>query len=53
MIEPIRILTIHGDYDVLIGKRWVRSFDRLWKARLYRMILSLGTPGREKEGRNE
>jgi hypothetical protein len=38
-VQPIRILTIHGDYDVLAGKKWVRSFDRLWKAKLYRVYL--------------
>lgn len=35
----IRILTCHGDYDVLVGKKWMRSFDVRWKAVIYRACL--------------
>jgi hypothetical protein len=38
-MDQIRITTIHGDYDVVMGKRWQRSFNALWKAKLYRLYL--------------
>ncbi len=41
MTEKIRIVTLQGDYDVLVGKKWVRGFNRLWKARLYKVWLEL------------
>jgi hypothetical protein len=34
-MSKVRIVTIAGDYDVLVGKRWKRGFDRMWKAKLY------------------
>ena len=41
MSGPIRILTVNGDWDVLIGNKWQRSFNAKWKARLYRQYLRL------------
>jgi hypothetical protein len=38
-MERIWITTIHGDWDVIVGKRWQRSFNARWKARLYRWYL--------------
>ena len=39
MSDRIWITTVHGDYDVVVGKKWKRCFNRLWKARLYRLYL--------------
>jgi hypothetical protein len=39
IMNKVSILTLQGDYDVLIGNRWVRGFDSLWKAKIYRWYL--------------
>lgn len=41
MTEMIRIVTLRGDYDVLVGNKWVCGFNRLWKAKLYKAWLEL------------